>query len=88
MFFRNILLLGIRELPNLIDLEPFAAQIHHDVIVVSLAGLADVSQELDHCVLGNTWHADRCSNGIALDKGRYDTHSFFSGQHIHTDRYA
>ena len=78
MFFRDILLLGIRELPNLIDLEPFAAQIHHDVIVVSVAGLADVSQELDHCVLGNTRHAYGGSDQAPLHQSRYDTHPFVS----------
>jgi hypothetical protein len=67
--FGDILLLGVAETPNLIDLEPLTREVHHDLVVIPFTGLADVHQQLDHRVLGNASHANGCPDGIALDKG-------------------
>lgn len=56
-FLRNVLLLGIAERPDFIALNPLARQIDQHAPLVSLAGIANLRQELEHGVKGHCAHA-------------------------------
>jgi len=70
------------EAANLIDLESLAGPIHHDFVMVSLAGLADVSQQLDDSALWNTRCTDCGPDRTPIHKSHYDTPQSFFGQHV------
>jgi hypothetical protein len=69
---RNVLLLRVAEGPDFVALNPLAGQAAQGLVLVSLAGRAQVHEELEDSPLGNSGHADCGTDAIALDKGGDD----------------
>ena len=49
------------------------------------AHLAEIGEQLDHCVDGRASHASRAANGVPFTEGSYDLGLALGAQPVHTD---
>jgi len=68
MFRLDVLLFGVHETPDFIDLKTLAGQVHQRLFHVVRAGRSEFYQQFRNCVLGNSGHAYRRTNRTALNQ--------------------
>src|SRR6266699_4817109 len=73
---RNILVLGVTELPNLIALDVLASEIAHRLILIFRTRFAQISEQLLNGVHRYASYAHDAAKGVSFDKGRDNLHSF------------
>jgi len=80
---RDVLLFGVAERPNLIGLDSLAGQVPQVDVLVLGACLANLGDELQHCIESNVAHAGCCSQRIAFDQCRDDLCLFLAVKFVH-----
>lgn len=88
MLYRTVPLPGRAGGPNLVHLGPLTRQVDHDPGVLIFAGPADVTQQLDHRVLGYTSHSHSGPKYVAFDLRCYHPNAPGCSQSVHIDHYA
>jgi len=85
---RNILLLGVAELPNLVALDPARIYAAHGAVVKFCALRTNSLQQSQNRPLRNSGHTTGGANGISFHESRYDGNLLGKREPIHVQHYA
>lgn len=82
--FANIVVLGVDERPDLIDLHPLARKVPQRAVLIGRAGVARIDQQLSHGVLAGACKPRHSAHGLPLTQQVEDLGAVFAGQLVHT----
>ena len=82
--FGDVLLFGVSETPNFINLKQFAVQIAHGFVHVIGAGRASGDKHPFNGFLGCSGQPAGATHGATLDQTVEDLRAFVSGENVHT----
>jgi hypothetical protein len=84
----DVLGLGVKEAPTLIDLYPLTIQIPHYAVLIFGARRASINRHFYHRVDGDASHTARGPQRVSFDQRRDDLRAASGIQAVHTDYYA
>jgi hypothetical protein len=82
-FFRDVLLFASDETPDLVALQPLAAQVAEHAVLVSVACFADTHKQARHGSLLAAQHAAGGADRIAFNQSGEDLGAFVDAQAVH-----
>jgi hypothetical protein len=85
---RNVLFLGIAEIPDFVALDALAIQAAHGAIVKFSAGRSDFLQQRKNRAFGYAGHPAGGPNRIALAEGTHNRNLFVERESVHGEYYA
>lgn len=88
LFSRDILLLGIAELPDFIALDSLARQVAKRLILIFRTCLSNLSQQFENGVLRYARHSHSGANGVSFHEGRDYRCLAFNVECVHGCYYA
>jgi len=80
---RNVLVLGVAELSNLVALDVLASEIAHRLVLIFRARFAQISKQLLNSVQRYASHAHGAPKRVSFDKGGDNLRSLFYRWTVH-----
>ena len=84
----DVLLFGVAERPNLINLDSLRCDVAKGLIHVGSTGGTEFHDQLGDGVLGSTSHPGSGSDAVAFNQGCNDLSSLLCAQPVHIDNYT